>query len=68
MTYDATSLIEEEEYRLTIKGVKGIESKLAFYDPHENKRTTPLVLRRENDLVAVRLSVTDQPRLLIIEE
>ena len=66
--YDATSPIEEEEYRLTIKGVEGVESKVTFYCPHDNKTIAPTVLRREGDFVEVRLAVTDQPRLLIIEE
>lgn len=68
MTYDVISPIEEEEYRLTIKGVEGVESKLTFYDPHEHTRIVPTVLRRETDFVEVRLAVTDQPRLLIVEE
>ena len=68
MTYDATKPIAAEEYRLLIRGVRGIHAALALYDPHEDKVVPLQVVLRAQDLIEVTVPLVDHPRLLTISE
>ena len=68
MTYDVTRPMQEEMYRLTLKGVRGTNARVTVYDPQQDKHTEASVLRRGDDSIELRLRVVDQPRLLTIEE
>ena len=68
MTYDITQPIADETYRLKINGVRGEKADVTLYDPQQDQQTRPVVLSAGDDFVEVRLSVNDEPRLLIIEE
>lgn len=65
MTYDATKGMEEERYRLTLKGFGKPMSQIRFYDPLTNSYI-PLKIIHKGRSVTLEIPLLDYPRLLIV--
>jgi hypothetical protein len=68
MTYDATRPIEPEEYRLTLKGVRGVKAALSLFDPHEERTIRIVAAGGDAGSLEVVVPAVDHPRLLLVEE
>jgi hypothetical protein len=68
MTYDATQPIAPEEYRIMLRGVRGLGATVLLYDPHEDRTIAVPTGVRTTDLIEVVVPLIDHPRLLMIEE
>lgn len=68
MTRDVMKDMQPEQFRVQIKGVKGNNLSVTAYDPL-NDRTVPVeVNERRSDALSLKLTATDYPYLLTIQE
>ncbi len=68
MTYDATQPIVPEEYRITLRGVRGAGATVSLYDPHEDRTIALPGAVRKTDRIEAVVPLVDHPRLLMIAE
>jgi hypothetical protein len=66
-TYDATSAMPEERYRLSVQGFSALLHAARLYDPVTDRSTKVEIVRRGGEAVDLELAVADYPRLLILE-
>jgi hypothetical protein len=68
MTRDVTKDLPLEQFTVQIKGIKGDGASVNVYDPL-NDRTIPVtVIGRSSDSLSLKLTATDYPYLLTVEE
>lgn len=65
MTYDVTKPMEEERYRLEIRGFGKPISQIRLYDPLKDKYI-PLKVIQKGKSITVEIPVLDYPRLLLL--
>ncbi len=67
-TYDATRPMPEERYRLLIRGFADLPGVASLYDPISDHSTRLDLEAGEGGSVQVVVSVTDYPRLLVLDQ
>jgi hypothetical protein len=70
MTYDLVTALPggSMRFRVTIKNINGLTSKVSLYDPISGRYVPAPVLRREKSSVVVGVRITDAPRLLTLSD
>lgn len=68
LTYDLTTPIEPEPYRLTFTGVRPGEAEVRWYDPLTGTEEDVVDLVKGDGSITVTVAVTDTARLLVIDE
>ena len=66
MTYDITRPMQEQPYRLAIRGLPAAAKPQRLYDPLTGK-SSPLQAMRQGDAVEVTVPAMDYPRLMVVE-
>ena len=66
MTHDITKPMQEQQYRLAIRGLPAGTTPRTLYDPITGKSSS-LQVTREGDAVEVTVPVVDYPRMMVVE-
>ncbi len=67
-TRDVTRDLPPEEYTVEIQGLKGNGANLSVYDPIRDRSVPFVVVARGANLLKVKLTATDYPYLLTVQE
>lgn len=68
MTRDVMKDLPPEQFTIKIKGIDSRNATMTAYDPLNNKNVPMVVNERGSDNLSVKLSATDYPYLLTIQE
>lgn len=68
MTRDVTRTLPPEPFTVAIKGFRGNAASVSAYDPIRNQPVPVTVLGRKTDTLTLRLTATDYPYLLTVQE
>lgn len=68
MTRDITRDLPPETYRITLAGIDRARARVRLYDPVGDRDAPVEVLGGDDDTITLELSLTDTPRLLLIDD